>query len=183
VWRVCLAYQIFGRFSDVSALTMADFCFHQTPRPHMTVHLKGGKTDHASHGCMRFVSANHAHPAYCLVNLTHRFFDRLGRHHSGFLVARTQLGPGKTLHMDGRHCLSYSTALKEFRLLLLHIGCDPSEFAEHSAKRGAATAASEAGIDEPTMGRFAGWSMRSMPALYTDWPTTRHLDVSDKIQL
>jgi len=183
VWRVCLAYHIFGRFSDVAALTRADFSFPVEPRPHMTVRLRGGKTDLRNRGSVRFVSANCCNPKYCMVSLTRRYFDRLGESHVGFLVGRTQTGPNKTLYLDGRHRLSYSTALKEFRLLLAKIGCNPVEYAEHSAKRGAATAASEAGVDETTLSRFAGWSTRTMPALYTDWPASRHLDVSDKLGL
>lgn len=183
VWRVCLAYQIFGRFSDVCALTKADITFATEPRPHMTIRLKGGKTDRRNRGFIRFVSENSASPEYCLVSLTRQYLDRLGPQHSGFLVGRTQNGPHKNLYIDGRHRLSYSTALKEFRLLLMKIGCNPSEYAEHSAKRGAATAASNAGIDETTMSRFAGWSTRTMAALYTEWPASRHLDVSDKLAL
>jgi len=183
VWRVWLAYHIFGRFSDVSALTMADFSFPTEPRPHMTVRLRGGKTDCRNRGCTRFVSANHANSEYCLVSLTRQYFDRLGLQHAGFLVGRTQTGPNKILYIDGRHRLSYSTALKEFRMLLARIGRDPAEYAEHSAKRGAATSASKAGIDEPTMSRFAGWSTRTMAALYTDWPPSRHLEISDKLAL
>jgi hypothetical protein len=41
-------------------------------------------------------------------------------------------------------------------MLLARIGRDPAEYAKHSAKRGAATSASKAGIDKLTMSRFAG---------------------------
>ncbi len=77
-------------------------------------------------------------------------------------------------HIDGRHRLYYSIAPKEFHLMLAKIGCDPGECAEHSAKHGAATAALQAGINEPIMSSSAGWSMQMMVALYTDWPASLH---------
>jgi len=182
VWRIVAAFHLFGRFDDVSRLTPSDLSFPETPRPHMTVRLIGGKTDNLNRGFVRYVSCNSQNPRYCPVQLTLDYLAFLGPGYSGYLVARSQTAPNRKLCLDGRHRLSYANALRNFRFLLQALGYDPKEYAEHSPKRGAATAASEAGIDEAAMSHFAGWSTRTMPALYTDWPPARYLAVSDQLQ-
>jgi hypothetical protein len=148
----------------------------------MTVSLNGGKTDHLNRGFVCYVSCNSQDPRYCPVQLTLDYLAFLGPGYSGYLVARSKTAPNRKLFLNGHHRLSYANALCDFPFLLQALGYDPKESTEHSPNHGAATAASEAGIDEAAMSCFAGWSTRTMPALYTDWPPARYLAVSDQLQ-
>jgi hypothetical protein len=107
----------------------------------------------------------------------------LGDAHTGFLVCRTQTGTVGTLRFDDRHSLSYTTALQDFRFLLQKLGYDPNLYAEHSARRGAATESAAAGVNNDSLKKIVGWSSSSMPLLYTDWPRERYLSCSAKLHL
>jgi hypothetical protein len=130
----------------------------------MTICLNGGKTDHLNCGFVRYVSCNSQDPRYCPVQLTLDYLAFLGPGYSGYLVARSQTATNRKLCLDGHHRLSYANALSNFRFLLQALGYDPKEYPKHSPKGGggAATAASEAGVDEAAMSRFAGWSTRTL---------------------
>jgi len=62
-----MSYYLFARFSDMASLSKADFTFETDPQPHLTVLLRGGKTDTRHRGFLRYVSANADHPDYCPV--------------------------------------------------------------------------------------------------------------------
>jgi len=98
-----------------------------------------------------FMSENCRKPSHFMMSLTRRYFNTLEQDQARFLVCQTQKGADKEQHPDGQHHLSYS---EKFWLLLEHIGCDSFEHAGHLAKCDAVAAASEAGIDEPTMTHF-----------------------------
>jgi hypothetical protein len=116
------------------------------------------------------------------VQLTRRFFAVLGDDFSGYVVCRTATDTKGGLRLDGRFRLSYGTALQDLRTLLRHLGYEPGIFAEHSARRGAATDSSAAGLTSNDLQKIVGWRSASMPAVYTDWCPEMFLKCSDKLQ-
>jgi hypothetical protein len=87
------------------------------------------------------------------------------------------------LKYDGRYPLSYGTAAGDLKSLLIALNLDPNLYKEHSARRGAATASSAAGIEASSLQKIVGWKSSAMPALYTEWPVERYLSCSSKLHL
>jgi hypothetical protein len=183
VWRLIMAYFLFARFDDVSRLQHLDLTVETSPAPHLRVHLSGGKTDQDSQGFWRYVSPNNENPDLCPVCLTSLYLHRIGADHSGYLVARTQLAAGRRLVLDGRYHLPYSRARQDFRTLLTTLGLDPNKYSEHSARRGAVTSASNAGLSNETLQDLVGWKSSAMPQLYTDCSLLHYLSCSAKLAL
>jgi len=178
-----LAYFLFARFDDVSRLRRSDLTFPDKPVPHLRVHLSGGKTDRDGQGFWRFVSPNAENPRFCPVRLTSLYLTRLGSDHTGYLVARTQFAAGHCLILDGRYRLSYGRARQDFRELLGAMGLDPDLFTEHSARRGAVTTASNAGLSDDVLQDLVGWKSATMPKLYNDRSVLHYLSCSSKLAL
>jgi hypothetical protein len=159
-----------------------DLTFCETPAPHLRVSLYGGKTDTTNQGFTRYVSANLQDLQACPVRLTRLYLARLGDSHAGYVVCRTQTSAGLVLAPDGRHRLSYGRARSDLQTLLSSLGYDPNSFSEQSARRGAVTAASNAGINHDTLQDIVGWKSTSMPAVYTDRSVSHYLSCSTKLQ-
>jgi hypothetical protein len=66
--------------------------------------------------------------------------------------------------------------------VLSRLGYDPEQYAEHSARRGAATESSAAGLDQGALQKVVGWRSSAMPALYTDWTPQDYLSCSSQLQ-
>ena len=69
--------------------------------------------------------------------------------------------------------LSYSTALEDTKALMALIGRDPSDYGEHSGRRGGATAASEAGVSWIDLKRHGRWASDSAPQRYIEQTAKR----------
>jgi hypothetical protein len=167
-----MAYFLFARFDDVSWLQHLDLTVESSPAPHLRVHLSGGKTDQDGQGFWRYVSPNNENPDLCPVCLTSLYLRRIGADHSGYLVARTQLAAGRCLVLDGHYRLPYSRARQDFRTLLTT-----------SARRGAVTSASNAGLSNETLQDLVGWKSSTMPQLYTDRSLLHYRSCSAKLAL
>jgi hypothetical protein len=183
VWRISMEYHTLGRFSDIVNLKTSSITIKEGPTPYMIVRFKGGKTDIFSEGCERIVSSNPTHPIYCPVRLTRLYFYRLGEGFSGYLVPRLLGGSVKLAQLpDPNRQLSYTTALEDLRALLSSLGLDARLFGEHSGKRGGATSAAAAGMDQPTLQRLGGWKSSQMAAKYTDLNLETRLKMSSLLQ-
>jgi hypothetical protein len=178
-----MAYFLFARFDDVSRLRRSDLTIESSPTLHLRVHLSGGKTDQGGQGFWRYVSPNSENLDLCPVRLTSLYLLRLGADPSGYLVARTQLTTGRHLILDGRYRLPYSHARQDFRNLLTALGLDPNKYSEHSARRGAVTSASNAGLSNKTLQDLVGWKSSNMLKLYFDRSLLHYLSCSAKLAL
>jgi hypothetical protein len=65
-----------------------------------------------------------------------------------------------------RVCVSVRTMWNDGKKVIASIGLDPSRFASHSAKRGGALAAAQAGLNDVELTRVGNWSSPDMAALY-----------------
>jgi hypothetical protein len=135
-------------------------------------------------GSLRLVSSQPSNSQHCPVALTRLYFRRLGGNYldsrsDSYLVPRTKKLTGGFLAADESVALSYTTAMEDFRSLLLVLGYNPCLYTEHSGKRGGATTAAERGMPEADLQRLGGWKSRAMVAKYTDASVQRRLAMSD----
>ena len=100
----------------------------------------------------------HSQPGspYCPVNLTLRYFSRLGDGYSGSVVPQCQAGNRQLPHAS--RVINYTSAIEDLRFVLHQVGIDPTGYSEHSMRRGGATEAARGGASTGEI-QFAGdWS-------------------------
>ena len=177
IWRAFMEFYTLGRFDDVVRLRRdaVFICFE--PQPHLVVKFVGGKSDLFSEGSERVVCGHNPPSCYCPVKLTELYFRKLGHDYSGYLVPRSRSVPGSVV-ADPEHPVSYTTALQDLRELLTQLGCNSSEYGEHSGKRGGASAAAASGISADALQRLGQWRSTRMPLKYTDLDTSNRLKLS-----
>jgi hypothetical protein len=180
VWRVMMEYHTLARFSDVAPLKAADLRFFVTPKLHLRVTFRGGKTDIFKEGSERIVSSNLDNPKYCPVRITQLYLAFLGENYSGTLLPRC-LGGAKQgkQRPDPARSLSRTTAIEDFRDLLTILGYDASLYTEHSGRRGGATTAANLGMPTDDLQRLGGWRSRQTATKYTELNIDRRLSLSD----
>ena len=177
VWRAHMEFYTLGRFDDIIRLRHDSVFIRFEPQPHLLVKFMGGKTDIFSEGSERIICGHCPPSLYCPVKLTELYFRRLGHDYAGYLVPRTRSIPG-TVVADPDHPVSYTTALQDLRDLLAQLGCNPTDYGEHSGKRGGATAAAASGISADSLQRLGQWKSNRMPLKYTDLDTANRLRLS-----
>ena len=167
-WRtLCrLNLEFYGmlRWAEVSELKMVDVRFDTTG---MILHIRKSKTDQLGAG--QYIRINASEIENCPVEITHHYITKLNYGtENGFLQRQIRS------YKDGRQSgvwhkkLSYSTALEDTKAFMAIIGRDPSDYGEHSGRRGGATAASEAGVSWMDLKRHGRWASDRAPQRYIE---------------
>ena len=133
----------------------------------MILHIRKSKTDQLGTG--QHVRINSTEEEHCPVELTRLYIIKLRYGtENGFLQ------PQVRTYKDGSQSgvwfkkLNYSTALEDTKAFMALIGRDPSDYGEHSGRRGGATAASEAGVSWLDLKRHGRWASDSAPQRYIE---------------
>jgi hypothetical protein len=180
VWRVLMEYHTLARFSDVALLKTSDLHFFVSPKLHLKVTFRGGKTDIFKEGSERVISSNPENPKYCPVRITQLYLDFLGLDYSGTLLPRCLGGAKREKQRpDPVRTLSHTTALEDFRDILTILGYDAAIYSEHSGRRGGATTAANLGMQTDDLQRLGGWRSRQTAAKYTELNIDKRLSLSD----
>ncbi len=110
---------------------------------------------------------------HCPVNLTLRYFALLGGH-TGSVVPQCQ--PQDRMKPHPTRVINYTSAIEDFRSVLLSCGVNPAGYSEHSMRRGGATEAARQGASTGEI-QFAGdWSCSSTAEKYIDASYRRQRD-------
>ena len=132
--RMNLQYYGMLRWAEVSDLRMDDVTFDTTG---MILRVKKSKTDQLGEGT--FVKINMTELDHCPVEITRLYIRKLNYGtENGFLQPKIRT------YKDGRQAgvwhskVGYSTALEDLKSLMSLIGRDPTNFGEHSGRRGGA---------------------------------------------
>ena len=136
-WRtLCrMNLQFYGmlRWAEVSDLRMDDIKFETTG---LILRIQKSKTDQLGEGT--FVKINMTELDHCPVEITRLYIRKLNYDmENGFLQPKIRM------YKDGRQAgvwhskVGYATALEDLKSLMALIGRDPTNFGEHSGRRGA----------------------------------------------
>ena len=106
---------------------------------------------------------------HCPVEITRLYIQKLNYGtENGYLQSQVRT------YKDGKQSgvwykkLGYSTALEDTKSFMALLGRDPTDFGEHSGRRGGATAASEAGVSWIDLKRHGRWASDSAPQRYIE---------------
>jgi hypothetical protein len=181
IWRVAIEFHTLSRFSDLIKLKVSSLRFVNKPEKHLLITFPKTKNNQFSENSTKIVASNSDFPRLCPVLLTRLYLERLGLGYAGYLIPRVRTDTCRNQHPEDSFPLSYTTALEDFRDLLVMLGEDASLYGEHSGKRGGASCASEAGMSTDELQRFGGWKSQTMAAKYTDLSLNRRLMQSKKL--
>ena len=100
---------------------------------------------------------------------------------NGFLQPQIRTYKNGQQSGDWYKKLGYSTALEDTKALMAMIGKDPTQYGEHSGRRGGATAASEAGVSWIDLKRHGRWASDSAPQRYIEQTKKRKNRVANAL--
>jgi hypothetical protein len=179
VFSCVFRFVTFARFNCIAQVRVEHVVFENGG---MSVTFPASKTDQYRMGQTIFVAATGT--PYCPVVLTKRYILRMAFERKiedrallfdGFLVPG--LSTTKFYYVEGRkyfyrkveNQLSYEVGMRHSRLLLVDIGvADPDAYAEHSGRRGGASAAALAGQPADYIKRHGRWTNFTSPQAYVD---------------
>ena len=161
-----IAFYAMLRWDESSHLRTGDVKISQWG---MHLIIRSSKTDQAGEGAT--VAVKRLDKAEdCPVTLTEQYWQMLGFHaedQTSWLQPRIQCTKN-TEKGIGEYRLSYSNASADLKKMLQEIGEDPSQYGEHSGRRGGATAAAEAGTSWLDLKRHGRWKSDKAPQAYID---------------
>ena len=167
-WRTLarLNLEFYGmlRWAEVSELKMEDIRFDMTG---LVLHIRRSKTDQLGAG--QYVKIQATEMESCPVEITRRYIEKLR-----YGTENGYFQPQIRSYKDGEQAgvwhkkLGNSSALEDTKAMMAIIGRDPTEFGEHSGRRGGATAASEAGVSWVDLKRHGRWASDSAPQRYIE---------------
>ena len=145
---------------------MADVSLDSSPPNAVIVRIKASKTDCFRTGVSIYLGKTNCH--LCPVSAVLSY------------IAVRGLDPGPLFRYENGTPLTREALVRELRLALASVGVDPSPYAGHSFRIGAATTAAAAGVEDAVIKILGRWQSAAYQ-LYVKLPRASLASISSRI--
>lgn len=180
IFRLRLCQSGVMRFDEVMRLVRKDIEFKTSDgKEYMEVRIRKSKTDRKGLGITKLIPEA-ADKTVCMINLAKRYLAVVKNTPDTPLQQHIVLvGTDGQAKLSGKN-ICRSTADNDRKAVLEEAGL-PTDYTEHSGRRGAAIALHEAGASEADIRRAGGWKTNASVERYINGAVKRKLEVAKDI--